>query len=67
MTEKLTPDAQEKKQDADTALEHVAEATSVVATVLTVVGFVFPVARVWAFVARNVSNGLNYLTRRKKK
>jgi len=54
---------EEKKDDT---MVHVAEAAGMMSSMLTLVGFVFPVARIWALGIGAASNVLKYFSKGKK-
>ena len=55
---------EEKKDDT---MVHIAEAAGMIGSVLTLVGFIFPVARAWAIGVGATSTVLKYFTREKNK
>ena len=55
---------EEKKDDT---MVHVAEAAGMIGSVLTLVGFVFPAARIYALGAAAVTSILKYFSKEKKK
>lgn len=61
MTE--NPKVEENKDDT---MEHIVEATGILSSVLTLVGFVFPVARLGALGIGAASNVLKYFSKEKK-
>jgi len=54
-------------QKKDDTMEHVVEATGMIGSVLTLVGFVFPAARIYALGAAAVTSILKYFSKEKKK
>lgn len=61
----MTEETKEPKKNDDT-LVHVAEAAGILSSVLTLAGFVFPVARIWALGIGAASNVLKYFSKEKK-
>lgn len=59
----LEPNVDEKNDDT---IEHIVEATGMMSSMLTLVGFVFPVARLWALGIGAASNVLKYFSKEKK-
>lgn len=61
----MTEETKEPKKDDDTMV-HIVDATGMMSSMLTLVGFVFPVARIWALGIGAVSNVLKYFNKEKK-
>lgn len=53
-------------ENKDDTMEHIVEATGILSSVLTLAGFIFPVARIGAAVASVAGGVLKYFTREKK-
>jgi hypothetical protein len=61
----MTEDPKVEEKNDDT-IEHIVEATGMMSSMLTLVGFIFPVARIWALGIGAASNVLKYFSKGKK-